>query len=508
MFSVFDILVNNAGKSNLWSWAYGYPSASGWVILTLLVIIVIILSILVPIYSRDQHDDTTIFTLGLSVIMMVIMTVPIDVFVVSHIEYPGLEILSISILYYTSFISLLVIIFVIAPFAYSYYKPDLSSRSKSHFFDAFCFLFLALIVIVTVITFSLIISKDKDMYGYQVVGMMMNCVAILSLAPWYFFTAFGMSLFPIGMICHHRKRTDRPEVNSTMEKLREMNSKFDLVGKKMGRNEKDEYSRLEKELKMKEIEIHHFDQETPITEWLIFKIFSVIIGLIYWLISWFILLSIFLGQLERTIFSECGFSCGFRPTKVATIWNPLDLVLTYTSILFPIDVFVYIVVVGVILIATFTGLSMLSSGMFHKLRWRSTVPQGLISSIFVIVAVFYIFFYSFPSFAPQYAKFGSQVFNTTGGDWKLCTIEETTPQCIPTRLAVLTDFAQSDPFVRLVFYFANWFFLAFYFVGLVYSTLNGEYLSFVSEHYIVMEDKSPQQDMLREQFDELLNKSY
>jgi hypothetical protein len=46
----------------------------------------------------------------------------------------------------------------------------------------------------------------------------------------------------------------------------------------------------------------------------------------------FLILSLILSQIDRTIFSKCQFECGYQITFFQTVVNPFDMLLMYSSI--------------------------------------------------------------------------------------------------------------------------------------------------------------------------------
>lgn len=497
----------NTTEDLLWSWAYNYPSYLGWIFLVITLIPPLIFAILLPLYFIDPHDDTfmpiLVFTLSFISSFLLVCIIPIDIFTVSHIEFPGNELISTSVLYFFSLSLIIIFSFMILPFTYSYYKSDLSIRSKSHLRDGILLFIFSFLLFLAILTFSLVFSKDKKDFSYQSIGMFLNIFSILGLFPWNYFTAFGLSLLPMGLIFRQNKQKQQPKQENKIERLREFNSKYILTGKKMTKDEKKEYQELEKESKMYLIEKEMISNDSSIFDHPIFTILRIIAGLLSFIIVIFIVLSLFLNQLDRTIYSTCGFSCGFENKRPANIHNPLDLLLMYSSIFFPLDLIVFFTIIFIIVLSTLTGLSTLSTGVFRTIKWKSTVPQGIISSSIVFTFVLFMFTFNFINFFPQYGTYGSQVYNQTMDVWKLCTMESSTPQCIKTRLYTMIEYSQDEMIFKSVNYYSNWFFILFFIVGLVFSCLNRNNISYKNEQYISLDDNN-QENELKEKFGSIL----
>ena len=66
--------------------------------------------------------------------------------------------------------------------------------------------------------------------------------------------------------------------------------------------------------------------------------------MIFCLVTLLIILSVLLSSIDRAANSFCGASCGFIIDN-PKIFNPIDSMLVYLSIVFPLD---YIIMVGII----------------------------------------------------------------------------------------------------------------------------------------------------------------
>lgn len=83
-------------------------------------------------------------------------------------------------------------------------------------------------------------------------------------------------------------------------------------------------------------------------------------------ITIFLIVSMILSQVDRSIHSECGFACGFILNQVK-IPNPFDLLLTFSSRVwfclhfnfkvFPIDYIIFTGFILLVLVASLTGLA-------------------------------------------------------------------------------------------------------------------------------------------------------
>ena len=216
------------------------------------------------------------------------------------------------------------------------------------------------------------------------------------------------------------------------------------------------------------------------------------------------MISLIINMIFRTVKSQCGILCGFV-TEENCNFNPLDLLLTYSSIIFPID---YILFAGIIILFLLCSMVSLSSiGLrflcikLYKLKTRATVPQGLLTSCIFLMFIILVTSFMLPSFAPIYTTFGSQKYqDPVTGQWKECALSafNTTrntngthllgiyPEEIftidtnttnnnstnGTRPCFMTELSQNVnsvaigvPIFSIIFYFENWLFVLCWIIG-------------------------------------------
>lgn len=174
----------------------------------------------------------------------------------------------------------------------------------------------------------------------------------------------GLALLPVGLMKPKKKinlemGTITEDIDMSNEKMRTIKAKYSLSGNKMSAQDEKEYRELkrkakvlsQKNKKLNEISNSWGERCEPF----IYPI-KLALGLLFFAISLFIIISLFLTSLNRAIFSKCHFFCGFL-TLENTIPNPLDLLLTYSSILFPLDIIFFVLFIVVILLASVTGLT-------------------------------------------------------------------------------------------------------------------------------------------------------
>lgn len=181
----------------------------------------------------------------------------------------------------------------------------------------------------------------------------------------------GLALLPIGLM--KIKKQAKVEMGSisqdldlSNEKMRTIKAKYSLTGNKMSAQDEKEFRELKRKVKALSEKTRKLDQMS--NSWaekcepFIYPL-KLVIGLIFFAISIFIIISLLLTSLNRAIFSPCHFLCGFI-TLENKIPNPLDLLLTYSSIVFPLDYIIFIMFIIIILLASITGLTSFGINFF------------------------------------------------------------------------------------------------------------------------------------------------
>jgi len=83
--------------------------------------------------------------------------------------------------------------------------------------------------------------------------------------------------------------------------------------------------------------------------------FRWLLGITCLIMSRLIFVSLFLSSFDRIVNSKCGIYCGFVVEKPSFL-NPIDMILVYTSKIFPLDYIIFICFVFYIFICVLYGI--------------------------------------------------------------------------------------------------------------------------------------------------------
>jgi LMBR1 domain-containing protein 1 len=365
---------------------------------------------------------------------------------------------------------------------------------------------------------------DAENFGDRAIGFIVGCLALLGLIPWFFYTSYGLAALPVSLMKRRKQYTQdisnaRAEMEEISEKIRNIQKPYELSQKPLSRSDRKDMNMLK--AKQRYLRRRTQNLETNSQTW-ISKIdpfmypLRLVLGLVLLAVILFLMVSLILSQIDRSIHSQCGFLCGFIQNE-SKIFNPFDQLLTHASKIFPVDYIIFTLFILLILIAAITGLANIGINCccirLYKIRFRSTMPQGLLTGCMFLMFVVVVFSFSMISFAPQYTTFGSQTFMNGNHEILPCNYDAlangTHPRnstdpvngtvywpslpsdgyyflgngssngtvvigraCYMSQLATLVNrIALRAPFFSVVFYLANWIFVVVFAVSFIVALI-------------------------------------
>lgn len=247
--------------------------------------------------------------------------------------------------------------FIGLPFAYFYYEDydEVTSRRKRAILGLKVAAFLALIVGILIIvgvyvrTGSSNGQKSAPQYvWYKTVrescglypsgiGFVMGLLILLGYLVWMFYTAYGLSGLPIGLMV--KKKKDSGEYSEAQVRLKETRKKKSEItsryasGAKITKKDRERIALLENEEKVYEQHATRLLQETTGGWAALTSVVgpaAIVMGVVFIVISIFVVISLLMTQIEKIMYPYCGASCGYFFTLPHTN-NPIDSLLIATS---------------------------------------------------------------------------------------------------------------------------------------------------------------------------------
>jgi LMBR1 domain-containing protein 1 len=473
--------------------------ALAWIIFAGVVAFILLLNTIIVKYYVSRYDSEAfpqiVAVIALSLILMCVLLIPVDIYTVGT-PLPDLSVKHfVGLAYIILYSAVLVTSFVLIPFAYFFYEAyDPESTLAKRFFDAFKYTVGFLLVVIILFIVGLFLKPgDKpnggdpfwewvnkllgsENQGQAAVLFAVACLSVIGLVSWVFYTAYGLSAFPIGMLRGRRRLSDErreyeDEIKRTQEN-REVLKFKEKTAKKRDVEAEESLLRRERALQRRMSRLERVKCIAKCCT--ILRPFTFLFGLAFLLLTILIVVSISLTALDKILNSYCGANCGFI-LKIPHIFNPLDKLLVLLSAYFPMDYVVLSVIVLYIFFATMNGITRIGIRFLwvhmYSFRKGKTMPQGLLLAAVILVLSVLVLNIQLITLAPQYATFGSQTYqpaNTTAP--VPCSIDYTPPNgnCTMTQIAdIVHGITLRMTFFSVIFYWTSWVFIAFFLIGLL-----------------------------------------
>jgi LMBR1 domain-containing protein 1 len=469
--------------------------ALAWIIFAAVVVGVLLLNFIIVKYFNSRYDSETFPTIvsifALTLTLLCVMIIPVDIYAVS-LKNEDINSV-ISVLYYIFYAGILATCFVIIPFVYFFYEAyDPEGTTGKRIVDGCKYTVALLVVVVVLFVVGLFLKPgekptggdpfwvwankllDTENSGAGAITFAIACLSLIGLVSWCFYTAFGLSFFPIGMIRGRRRLMDeKRRYDEEAEDAREKVKFIDDKKKKSRRDQQDREKLLRRERALSRRADRVEESGCCYKCLQCLRPLTFIFGIIFLLFTLLIVVSTVLTSLDKILNSFCGAKCGFILSH-PQIFNPLDELLVILSKYFPVDYVLMALIILYIYFATLSGIT----NMGIRFLWikmftfkkRATPPQGLLLASVILMLSILVLNLQVLTLAPRYTTFGSQTFqwqNMT--EPALCnfdSIEDT--DCAPTQLSTIwSRLGLKISFFGVVFYWSNWAFVAFFLVGLL-----------------------------------------
>jgi len=216
----------------------------------------------------------------------------------------------------------------------------------------------------------------------------------------------------------------------------------------------------------------------------------IISGVLLFLISMLIAVSVALSSIDKLMHSECKNSCGWTIPK-PTLLNPIDFLLSQLSKVFPLDYLIFGALCIYIFICTVSGLVSLGIRLLifklYDIRKNHTMPTALLMGSWMLMFVVLALNMEILTLSPQYATFGNQFYyainnstNTTGNieptkvkEWCIMDASNTDGQCVMTQVGHIINLINIQlPFFGVIFFFANLLFVLSFFIFVIRGVVN------------------------------------
>lgn len=258
-----------------------------------------------------------------------------------------------------------------------------------------------------------------------------GCLAVFGLMGWTSYTAYGMAAIPIIMCLKKQNDKDssgtevlltvrngyRHELKQKLA-INKENQRYLTVREKLTANDRIELDELRQEEEQLITRIKPID--TPVQKpdilarcWDQMVFMRIPIGIIFFLISELMVISMLLSVIDKFLHSTCKLSCGYAIDK-AYIFNPLDKTLNFLSQMFPLDFILFGGLVTYIFVCSIAGMVMLGIRLcglkLYRFQKNKTMSHALLMGSWMLMFVCLVLNMQVLTLSPQYATFGAQFY--------------------------------------------------------------------------------------------------
>jgi len=508
--------------------------AHGWIPFMIVTALALVFSVLYVVWYRSDRPvhralgTSVIAVLGLFISLVTSILVPVDVFLISYMKNsdgswkPWAEnsevrdSLKDSILYtyYACYATILFFAFLLIPANFFYHgldpgleedevEPTVGQRLCYSLKYSLLTIFLFSLMVVAGIfipfegtppsnsteweKFEWFFNELESNQGKDLLLFLLNTLNIIGLGLLIFYTGYGVSSLPCGLIRPTRGvRMMRSSVERQIEEIerniREISSRNE--GSQVPRFEQSQLDRLEQQARLLRREHRDLDQRAKSAVsrcQVIFRPFQMFIGVIFSVLGFLIFLSLLLTNLDKALHSGGPFT-GYT-LQNSSLPNPVDLLLVLAQQIFPLDYILYTVLILFLLSCSMSGIGNIGIRLccleLYKIRAWKTVPRGLLlavlSMMYIIMAQNVIMF----SIVPDYTMFGNQHYKDTVGNETTiarCSAKnfpEEKDNCVPSRISVLLfSFHYKAWIFGAAYYWLTWVLLVAILGGSFYSVYN------------------------------------
>ncbi|KAI8050993.1 hypothetical protein BDF22DRAFT_694291 [Syncephalis plumigaleata] len=503
-----------------------------WLVGTGSMIALVLLSWLFTKYYQDPAESeshvTVVTVVGLTFCLFILTLAPLDIFLVSSTvdlttglkqpwatpEHIDKFLTTLSIVYYACFAGIVILCFVVIPFAYFYYEElDHDEPTPRRAVSAAKYTtFTVCIAVILLLSGMALRPKlngenphmDFDWFKRLLlanggVKAIMFVVAVLILAGMMVvitYTAYGLSVLPLRLLRgrYVRKQT-RAEIDASIERVRSkrraIQRKYENATRAISTSDGKMLMDLEQlEIKLARQQAFSSDGEHGFTSLpaRLLRVFELILGIVCLIITMGLVASILFSCIDKVKNSVCGKECGYIISHPEW-FNPVNVMLLSLNKHFPADYLFVVLLVLYFFAATTTGLVQAGVRFFwvylYRIKAHRTAPQGLLlSAILLMVSLLALNYTMTTVVAPQYTQFGSQHYcnHTIATGVRDCTdypqliipcdVEGPVDICTPTVLSTfIYRIIVSLPTMGILFFNAQWVFLATFGLGLLYRIM-------------------------------------
>ena len=498
---------------------------------------------------RERAASVTIVCIfTITALLATVLLLPVDVALVSSTTSSRLgqrkewatqqkvdEIVqTLRIVYYALFSLDAVLCLIVVPFTYFWHEEydegaveEGSQTFTSRFWGAFKYTtaFILLCVIIFLVGFFIPVARNREgahydfdffkhlledeNQGERALTFALGLLTTIGILLYTLYTGAGLALLPTALI-KSAPSISAPSLSantaSQLENNRERQRQLEgrNAGREGGLNPKDRREldalvREERTLIRRErlaTEATGENRGALMKAWIkieaIFRPLKLIGGILLFLVSILVWVSMLLTGIDKAAHSLCGHHCGYILAHTE-IWNPLNIIMVQAAKVFPIDYVIFLLLVLLLFFSSVVGTAVIGIRFLwlriFQIRKGHTSPQALLMATVMLTLIALAINYAMAMMvAPQYSHYGPQTFcdhppkvpgaqpdcSTHSNHIVSCSETANTPQaknvCTPSVVSTFLDRVTVNfSFFGIVDFWAQFFFLGIFLIVFVTS---------------------------------------
>ncbi|KAK9476936.1 hypothetical protein V1514DRAFT_369199 [Lipomyces japonicus] len=400
-------------------------------------------------YEREAFV-TGVSIFSIAVVLATACLLPVDIAIVSQIAGAGQELtqseISVKVVYYILYSVDAFLILVLIPFTYFWFEEwddecTTAGRIRGALKYAIIFITVGVILLIVglfvpygrgvintefdFIYFRQLLDENRGERGLTFIIGVLLCIGIII---YVIYTAIGFAVLPI-LCLKYRNQLSAVELDDARvalelnrEKQRMIEARYEGTSIQWSIRDKRSYEILQREERtlIRRVRLNGGISRWYRPRWLVkaYKLVTrpiiIAVGVILFVFALLIVASMLISLIDKIMNSTCGRHCGFLLSETQ-ILNPINELLRLSSRVFPVDYVLTILLVVWLFVSTVVGLSYFSIRIIWFVLFRiqrgKTDPQALLLGTAMLMVSVLAINYSFTMIiAPDYSRYGSQLF--------------------------------------------------------------------------------------------------
>lgn len=368
--------------------------------------------------------------------------------------------------YYSLYALVFFCIFFVLPFVYFYFEEssedelENNDRCCNAFKYTFVFVVFALVLLMTGAfvplqalpatnsteweKIKIIFDKFVENKGEDAISMVLSVLSSLGILNLIFYTGFGISTWPIGLIRGQRSARKQYEEIQERQLISQIQINALREREMMGRlNQREmqlmnELESVQRGIQQRETLVGDHRRSFLYKCRYLIRPIEILVGVCGLALSLLIWVSLLLTNVDKALHTT-GFKMGFVLSK-RTLFNPMDYVLVNLQQVYPLDYILFLVITWFLILCTFSGIRNLGIRicfiLMYRLKPKRTVPQGLLLTCAILMLTTLGINILFFCISPEYVTFGNQHYinntNSTNVSISRSTFTDVQPLQLPS----------------------------------------------------------------------------